>query len=127
MMRYVTAAADGDRLVLTLLQFFVLLWDQLQSRATNGTGRNSMTGDISYDAIKDRTSAAVGSGDEDGVLFDETIAAYSIRRKTAMEFLVGALTESHQKAFRAYVTRTQWTTISESPSVGTYFRPFVIS
>ena len=34
---------------------------------------------MSYDHVKDRTSAAVGSEDGGGILFDETIAAYSAR------------------------------------------------
>jgi RAD50-interacting protein 1 len=72
---------------------------------------------MSYEEVKDRTSAAVGSDDEDGVIFDETISAYMARRKTALEFLAGALAESHHKAFRAYLTRTQWTAISEGSSV----------
>ncbi|OHF01245.1 RINT-1 family protein [Colletotrichum orchidophilum] len=97
-------------------EFFVTLWDQLQGRATKEGETSRMSGELSYKEVKDRTSAATGSEADDGVLFDETIAAYSLRRKTAQEFLVNALADSHYKAFRAYATRTHWTTISDSGS-----------
>ncbi|KAI8154237.1 hypothetical protein K4K49_007823 [Colletotrichum sp. SAR 10_70] len=97
-------------------EFFVTLWDQLQSRATKDGEPSRMSGEMSYEEVKDRTSTAVGSDTDDGILFDETIAAYSLRRKTAQDFLVNALADSHYKAFRAYATRTQWTTISDSGS-----------
>ncbi len=71
---------------------------------------------MSYDQVRDRTSSAVGSEDDGGMLFDETIAAYSLRRKAAQEFLASAMTESHHKAFRPYLQRPQWTTIIEDPS-----------
>lgn len=71
---------------------------------------------MSYDHVKDRTSAAVGSEEDGGVLFDETIAAYSARRKRAEEFLSEALIESQRKAFRAYLQRAHWTTIVDDPS-----------
>ncbi len=71
---------------------------------------------MSYGQVKDRTSSTVGSEEDGGVLFDETIAAYSLRRKTAQEFLVSAVTDSQYKAFRPYLQRTQWTTIHEDAS-----------
>ncbi|KAK6206746.1 RINT-1 family protein [Colletotrichum tabaci] len=112
---------SADHIVNTLKEwgneeFFVVLWDQLQGRATKEGETSRMSGEMSYEEVKDRTSAAVGSEGDDGVLFDETIAAYSLRRKTALDFLVSALADSHYKAFRAYSTRTQWTTISENGS-----------
>ncbi|KAL0939703.1 rint-1 family protein [Colletotrichum truncatum] len=97
-------------------EFFVTLWDQLQARATKDGEPSRMSGDMSYEEVKDRTSTAVGADTDDGILFDETIAAYSLRRKTAQDFLVNALSDSHYKAFRAYATRTQWTTISDGGS-----------
>jgi RAD50-interacting protein 1 len=58
----------------------------------------------------------VGAEEDDGVLFDETIAAYSARRKRAEELLTEALVESQRKAFRAYLQRPQWSTIAEDAS-----------
>lgn len=72
---------------------------------------------MSFDEVKDRTSSAMGES-EDGGLFDEMVAAYSLRRKTAQEFLVTALADSHHKAFRAYGSHVQFTTIGDSSTLG---------
>ncbi|KAL2117439.1 hypothetical protein VTJ04DRAFT_7099 [Mycothermus thermophilus] len=101
-------------------EFFVTLWEQLQERA-KGAGaqdrQSNLAAGMSYDHVRDKTSAAVGKEEEDGggegVLFDETIAAYSQRRKRAEEFLSDALVDSHRKAFRAYFHRTQWSTVAD--------------
>ena len=71
---------------------------------------------MSYDHVRDRTSAAVGKEEDGGVLFDETIAAYSQRRKRAADFLSEALVNSHRKAFKAYFHRPQWSTIADDVS-----------
>ena len=76
---------------------------------------------MSYDHVRDRTSAAVGQDDGDGssgVLFDETIAAYSQRRKRAAEFLSDALVDAHRKAFKAYLHRPHWSTIADDAAPG---------
>lgn len=67
---------------------------------------------MSLEQVKDRTSNAVGSGSDEGGLFDETIAAYKLRRRAAGDFLVSALVESHNKAFKAYIDRAHWTPAS---------------
>ncbi|RSL93497.1 hypothetical protein CDV31_014700 [Fusarium ambrosium] len=108
---------SADHIVNTLKdwsneEFFVSLWDELQTRAAQR--KSNITSTMSYEDVKDRTSTAVGQDNEDGALFDETVAAYSMRRKAAEELLVGALAESHGKAFRAYTTRVQWTTVGEA-------------
>ncbi|KAF5027449.1 hypothetical protein F66182_439 [Fusarium sp. NRRL 66182] len=96
-------------------EFFVSLWDELQTRASHRASQgNNITSTMSYDDVKDRTSAAVGEEHGDGALFDETAVAYGMRRKAAQELLVSALVESHNKAFRAYTTRVQWTTVGET-------------
>ncbi|KAF3357663.1 hypothetical protein VdG1_05766 [Verticillium dahliae VDG1] len=94
--------------------FFVTLWDELQTRAKPGNEPAEIAGDMSYEEVKDRTSTAVGSDNGDGILFDETIAAYALRRKAAQDFLVGALSKSHNDALKAYSTKVQWTTISDN-------------
>ena len=40
---------------------------------------------MSHEAVKDRISSAVGTDEDTGLLFEETIAAYTFRRKTAEE------------------------------------------
>lgn len=77
--------------------------------------------------MKDRTSSTVGTEEDGGVLFDETIAAYSGRRKRAEEFLSEALVETHRKAFRAYLQRPQWSTIAEDSSAGDSYQLAVTS
>ncbi|RFU80581.1 rint-1 family [Trichoderma arundinaceum] len=98
-------------------EFFVILWDQLHRRESRqikpqGSAIASVVG--SGDDIKERTVAAVDGGDENGAIFDETIVAYTNRRKAGEELLVGALIESHSKALRAYTHNVQWTTVGES-------------
>jgi hypothetical protein len=94
------------------------LWEQLQTRAKATDDQSNLAGGMSYDHVRDKTSAAVGKEEDGGVLFDETIAAYSQRRKRAEEFLSEALVESHRKAFKAYLHRPQWSTIADDAVAG---------
>ena len=73
---------------------------------------------MTYDDIKDRTSSAVGTDGDGGILFDETIEAYSERRRRARDFLSEAVIESNQKAFRAYLQQPQWAALNDEPSAG---------
>ncbi|KAL2171786.1 hypothetical protein VTG60DRAFT_1784 [Thermothelomyces hinnuleus] len=112
---------SADHIVNTLRdwsneEFFVTLWEQLQSRARATEDQSNLAGGMSYDHVRDKTSAAVGKEENGGVLFDETIAAYGQRRKRAEEFLSEALVESHRKAFKAYLHRPQWSTIADDAS-----------
>lgn len=97
-------------------EIFVDMWDRLQARAKKSDDQDNLAGGMSHDEVKDRTSQTVGSDEDGGVLFDETIKAYSARRKTAQEWLTAAVQDSQAKAFRPYIQRTQWTTISEDSS-----------
>jgi hypothetical protein len=99
-------------------QFFVDLWEQLQARAKTTEDQSNLAGGMSYDHVRDRTSSTVGTADDSGVLFDETIAAYSQRRKRAEEFLSEALIDSHRKAFKAYLHRPQWSTVADDTTPG---------
>lgn len=98
------------------LQFFVTLWDELQTRAKKTSDPANLAGGMSYEQVKDRTSSAVGSDDDGGALFDETIAAFGNRRRTALDFLVAALVDSHRQAFAPYIAKAQWTSISGAAS-----------
>lgn len=103
-------------------QFFILLWEELQTRASGDPNTDEgITATLSYEDIKGRTSSSVGQGTDDGALFDETIAAYALRGKAAQELLSAALVESHNKAFRDYVTKVHWTTIGEAAELGKSF------
>lgn len=92
------------------------MWEQLQTRAKASEDQSNLAGGMSYDHVRDKTSAAVGKEEDGGVLFDETIAAFSQRRKRAEEFLSESLVESHRKAFKAYLHRPQWSTIADDAS-----------
>ncbi|PTB69208.1 hypothetical protein BBK36DRAFT_1112557 [Trichoderma citrinoviride] len=113
---------SADHIATTLTEwgdeeFFVILWDQLHRRESRRlrpqtSAIASVVG--AGDDLKERTVAAVDEGDENGAIFDETIAAYTNRRKAGEDLLVGALVESHSKALRAYTHNVQWTTVGES-------------
>ncbi|KAI0391549.1 RINT-1 family protein [Xylariaceae sp. FL0594] len=113
---------SSDHIVNTLKdwsneEFFVTLWEELQARARKNSNQETLAGGMSHEHVKDRISSAVGSDGDSGILFDETIAAYSFRRKTAEEYLVSALIDSHQKAFRPYLSKPQWTTIDANLNI----------
>ena len=99
------------------MKVFVSLWDELQTRSSHRRSQG-ITGTMSYDDIKNRTSSSAGQENDDGALFDETVAAYSQRRKAGQDLLVSALVESQSKAFRAYTTRVQWTTVGDTAVLG---------
>ncbi|KAK4218421.1 RINT1-like protein [Rhypophila decipiens] len=103
-------------------EFFVTLWDQLQGRPKSRAehhNNNNLAGVMSDALDQDRTSSSNGTDEDDGALFDETIAAYSMRKKRAQEFLSEALIETHRKTFRPYTLVRRWATISdEGPADG---------
>lgn len=94
-------------------EFFVELWDRLQARATKSDDQSNLAGGMSHDEVKGRTSQTVGTGEDGGILFDETIKAYTERRTAAQDLLTEAVIRSHADAFRAYIQRAHWTVVSE--------------
>jgi RAD50-interacting protein 1 len=112
---------SAEHVVMTLRdwgneEFFITLWEQLNARSRDREDAANFAGGMSYDEVKDRTSTSMGEDEEGGILFDETIMAYSQRGKAAQDFLVGALVETHQKAFRPYISRAQWQTVNNDSS-----------
>ncbi|OAA49622.1 RINT-1 family protein [Metarhizium rileyi] len=96
-------------------EFFVVLWEDLQARDAQRSKRNSAASGIEPEGILGRVPSSLGDGDGGGGgIFDETVAAYSSRRKAAELLLVSTLANSHAKAFRAYVSKVQWTTVGEA-------------
>lgn len=89
------------------------MWEDIQDR--DARRRSS---EVSRDNLQGRLPNTSASGDEESGIFDETVAAYTMRRKAAEELLIGALTESHSKAFRAYLSQVQWTTVGETAVLG---------
>jgi hypothetical protein len=83
------------------------LWEELKSRVKQVDDQTNVVGGMSYDHVKERTSSEIDS-DGLGTIFDETIVFYGKRRDSAQAFLVNALNESHQTAFRPYLSKAQW-------------------
>ncbi|KAM4057895.1 RINT-1 / TIP-1 family protein [Hirsutella rhossiliensis] len=107
-------AGSADRVASTLSEwsdeeFFAALWEDIQAR--DARRRSS---EVGRDGLQGRLPDTSAEGDEESGIFDETVAAYTMRRKAAEELLTGALTESHSKAFRAYLNQVQWTTVGET-------------
>ncbi|EFY89256.1 RINT-1 family protein [Metarhizium acridum CQMa 102] len=96
-------------------EFFVVLWEDLQARDAQQSKRNSAASGMAPDSILSRVPGHLSdSGSSDSGIFDETVSAYSSRRKAAEQLLVNALVDSHAKAFRAYVSKVQWTTVGDA-------------
>lgn len=93
------------------------MWDELQDRSQQSR-EDKITGTMSLDDVKERTSSGTVEGTGEGGLFDETVTAFTMRRKSAEEVLVNALIDSHAKAFRPYLHKVQWTTVGESAVLG---------
>ncbi|KAK2590831.1 hypothetical protein QQS21_011495 [Conoideocrella luteorostrata] len=95
-------------------EFFVALWEELQARDSQKSKRNSTGSNIEPDSILGRVPSTLSEGSDDSGIFDETVSAYSSRRKAAEQLLVNALVDSHTKAFRTYVNKVQWTTVGDA-------------
>ncbi|PHH58852.1 hypothetical protein CDD81_4272 [Ophiocordyceps australis] len=110
---------SADHVANTLMEwsdeeFFAQLWQELQVRHAQGTSQDGSTGILYQEGIQGRVPNGAGRDSQDSGIFDETAAAYITRRKAAEKLLVGALADSHTKAFRAYMTHVQWTTIGDA-------------
>ncbi|KAI0127835.1 TIP-1 family-domain-containing protein [Xylariales sp. AK1849] len=92
--------------------FFVSLWEHLQSRIRQVDDQTNVVGGMSYDHVKDRTSSNLNSAGN-GTVFDETIKFYSKRKESAQAFIVSSLAESHQNAFRPYLSKAQWSIVND--------------
>jgi hypothetical protein len=77
---------------------------------------------MSFTEVKDSTSTAVGSEDE-GSVFDVTIAGYSRLRSRAEDLLIGSLKHSFPVSLRYYLSKAQWTTVGDENSTVTGVTP----
>lgn len=90
----------------------MLLWEHLKSRMREvNNDQTNAVGGMGYDQVRDRTSAEIDSVGT-GSIFDETIKFYTKRKDHAQAFLVDALAESHQTAFRPYLAKAQWSIVN---------------
>lgn len=98
---------------LTKSQFFVDLWNELQTRAKKSSVDDNLAEAMSYEDVKNSTSASVGS-DDDGGLFDETINAYEKRRDHAERLIIESVKYSLPAALRSYINKPNWLTVDNS-------------
>lgn len=73
---------------------------------------DNLAGPMSYKDVKSSTSASVGT-DEDGALFDETIAAFRKRRDHAETLMIEAIINAFPGTFRSYFNKPQWLTVDD--------------
>ena len=89
------------------------MWDQLQERAKTTHTNGNLAGSMSYTAVKESTSSAVGSEDE-GSVFDVTIDGFERLRGRAEGLIIQAMKYAFPSEFRQYLTKPQWTTVDDS-------------
>jgi len=92
------------------MEFFVDLWNELQKRARSTNTDSNLAGPKSFSDVRNSTSASMGSN-EDGCLFDETIASFRNRKQHAEHLLIEALQSSLPSLLRSYVNKSQWLTV----------------
>ena len=95
--------------------FFVELWNELQIRAKKMGDADNLAEQMSYEDVKSSTSAAVGS-EEEGGLFDETIASYKYRRDHAERLMTENIKYALVPTLRAYINKPNWLTVDNSDS-----------
>lgn len=103
--------------LLTILKFFVELWEELQRKAKYTGLEDNWAGPMSYTDVKNSTSAFVGS-DEDGGVFDETITAFQKRRDHSERLIVDAIKYGFLGTLRPYLNKPQWLTVDEEADTG---------
>lgn len=92
-------------LYLTFWQFFLELWEELQTRtqkAQQSSSNKSLTGTMNVAEVASVISSAVVSGDDDGALFDETAGAYKHLRTRTEEMIVELLVGNMKEELKAY-------------------------
>ena len=97
--------------------FFIDLWDELQQRATSKAGPTSPDiGDMTLEGVARRTSRAVGSEEESGALFDETVGAYHRLRTRTEEIIQEKMAQDARESLRPYLRLTSWAYVASDTS-----------
>jgi hypothetical protein len=102
----------------------VSFWEELKGRVRQVDDENNLVGGLSYGHVRDRTSLEIDTGNE-ATIFDETIKFYTKRKESARVLLVNALVETHQTAFRPYLSRPQWS-MAGSDGASKWIRPHIL-
>lgn len=104
--------------------FFLELWEELQYRARDSTGRNSTVGTgLRVEDVAAKTSATINADDPDGELdadgsglFDQTALAYRRLRERSEEEILRALDVNLRAALGPYGKYAQWSSLAATPS-----------
>ena len=98
--------------------FFLDLWTDLQYRARNNKGHNSLN--VAEVAARTSQTLSAGTDDEDtGALFDETAAAYARLRAKAEGVIIDTLTRHLRDSLRPYSRSNAWSALASSSSTST--------
>jgi hypothetical protein len=86
-------------------QFFLELWEDLESRASKANPNKTLAGNMNIRHVASVTSSALTSGndDDDGALFDETAGAYKRLRQKTEEMLVDLVVGNVKDELKAYI------------------------
>ncbi|KAF2723400.1 hypothetical protein K431DRAFT_282861 [Polychaeton citri CBS 116435] len=104
--------------------FFLELWDELQHRATHGDTISRNLGSLGE--IRERTSAAVGiqngnglrEDEVHGALFDETASAYKRLRIRSEGIITETVMYNTRESMRAYSKVNTWSSLASSAAGG---------
>ncbi|KAI4290087.1 MAG: hypothetical protein L6R35_000633 [Caloplaca aegaea] len=94
--------------------FFLELWEELQDRAragAKGERGGNVGGNMSVEHVADKTSAAVGSNDGGGALFDETAGAYRRLRVKAEGIMTDHFVQNVRDSLKAYGRVNTWSAL----------------
>ncbi|KAI1003425.1 hypothetical protein K3495_g4775 [Podosphaera aphanis] len=103
-------------------EFFIMLYDQLQSRMTPNDLTTKVAGNMTADEVKECTSRSVGSTD-DGSLFDLTIEGFERLRNNAESLIAQAIEYELPSNFRPYLINSEWVTIYDGGILSTSGTP----
>ncbi|KAI9656096.1 MAG: hypothetical protein M1829_000451 [Trizodia sp. TS-e1964] len=90
--------------------FFLELWDDLQDRAKQNTGKN-IAGSMTKEDVTNRTSSALGYDTEFGGLFDETASSYKRLRVRTEELIVDFTSQNLKSSLKAYSRISSWSAL----------------
>ncbi|KAK4941068.1 hypothetical protein LTR10_018989 [Elasticomyces elasticus] len=104
--------------------FFLELWEELQYRARDSTGRNASIGTgLRVNDVAAKTSASINSDDPEGPLdadgsglFDQTALSYRRLRERSEEEILRALDVNLHAALGPYAKYGQWSSLAATPS-----------
>lgn len=96
-------------------QFFIALWNELQARARHTEVNDSVAGPMTLGDVKDVISSSLGSDEDGGGMFDESVSTFKALRSKAEQLIIQAIKYAYPTSLRPYFHKPQWTTITNEP------------